>query len=161
MGFTKKRNIFFILIILVFLSLIFYYFGFMKTSCDSERCFETLSQDCSPLKYQRSINNNIYKYTISRSLGQYCKVNIKFEKTSEGTNFETKERLEGKSMLCLIPKSELSLININEVENLLKYCTGQLKEGIYEIIIKKMYSIIISNLGEILGEVQTSLIKKI
>ena len=64
-------------------------------------------------------------------------------------------------MLCLIPKSELSLININEVENLLKYCTGQLKEGIYEIIIKKMYSIIISNLGEILGEVQTSLIKKI
>ena len=64
-------------------------------------------------------------------------------------------------MKCLVPKNELSNVNFNEVENLLGYCTGSLKEGIYEILIKKMYGIIISNLGEILGEVQLNLIKKV
>ena len=90
-----------------------------------------------------------------------CKIQINLERTSVGTEFENKILLEGKSMECFIPKSRLFEVNFNEIENLLGYCSGPLKEGIYEIMIKKMYGVIISNLGDILGELQLSLIQKI
>ena len=158
---SKKRIILICLIAIIFLVLISYYFGLIKKTCSTEQCFEDAASVCQPVKYFNVINNNIYEYKISRSLGENCKIKISLGKSSIGTDFETKERLEGKSMVCLIPKTELYSVNLNEINNLLRYCTGSLKEGIYEVIIKNMYSVIISNLGEILGEVQTSLIKKI
>lgn len=155
---SKKKVV---LLILIFsISIIFYIF-FYKTTCETEECFQEHSKFCSPAKYDKLVNNNIYKYKISMSFGKNCKVEVKLERAAIGTDFETKTKLEGKSMKCSIPKTELENIAISEVENFLSYCTGPLKEGIYEIIIKKMYSSLISNLGEILGEVQTKLIKQL
>ena len=158
----EKRGIIILsLILLLVLAGISYYFGIIKKNCKDEECFDDAIKFCSPVKYDRPINNNVYRYEISRSLGENCKMEISLESSSTGTDFETREKLEGKSMKCYIPKVQLYSIDLKEVENLLGYCTGPLKEGIYEIIIKKMYGIILSNLGDILGDVQVSLIKKI
>ena len=146
---------------LVFLFLISFYMGVFKTQCKNETCFQDAAALCSPKIYDKSVNNNIYKYTISRSFGEMCKIQISLQKTSIGTEFENKQLIEGKSMECYIPKSKLLEVNFNEIENLLGYCSGPLKEGIYEILIKKMYGVIISNLGDILGELQLSLIQRI
>lgn len=150
------------LIILLFIILLsnIYFFGYTK-SCDTEECFLKAINSCAPVKYDNIVNNNIYVYTIQRSFSNDCKLNVKLERASEGTDFDTRYKLEGKSMTCFIPIKDFLIIDFKEVNNFLKYCSGQLKEGIYEIIIKNMYSIIISNIGEILGEVQTSLIKKL
>lgn len=158
----KKKVIILCIIIFVVLLIIFYYFGLIfKKTCTTQECFEDSVGVCSPVKFDNRINNNIYHYEIYRSLGANCKININLLRSSEGTDFDTKGRLEGKSMKCLIPKDDLATLRLTEVNNLLKYCSGPLKEGIYEIIIKNMYTIIINNLGEILGDVQTSLIRKI
>lgn len=145
----------------VFLFIVLYYFGAFKGTCEDEKCFQDSVSACSPKKYNFNVNNNVYTYVISRSLGENCKIKVSLERSAEGTDFDTRGKLEGKSMNCKVPKSELGAVNLNEVENLLGYCTGPLKEGMYEILIKKMYGIIISNLGEILGEVQLGLIKKV
>jgi hypothetical protein len=146
---------------LFFLFLISFFLGVFKTQCEDESCFQDAAALCSPKIYEKSVNNNIYRYVISRSFGDMCRIKISLEKTSIGTEFENKLILEGKSMDCYISKSKLIEVNFNEIENLLGYCSGPLKEGIYEIMIKKMYGVIISNLGDILGELQLSLIQKI
>ncbi len=157
----KKMLYIYCSIFFIVVFVLLYYFGAFKGSCETDECFKDATTFCTPKKYDKSVDNTVYKYTISRSLGEYCKIKVSLEQSAEGTDFETKGRLEGKSMRCLVPKNELSNVNFNEVENILTYCTGPLKEGIYEILIKKMYGIIISNLGEILGEVQLNLIKKV
>jgi hypothetical protein len=159
--YTKKQMIIYSLVALLALLLILYFFGVIKKTCSDEECFKEKINSCSPIKYDRQIKNNIYTYEISRSLGNNCKIKISLERSSEGTLIDEKIKLEGKTMKCSIPKEELISLNIDEVENLLQYCTGPLKEGIYEIIIRNMYGVIISNLGEVLSEVQTSVIKKI
>ena len=161
MKLEKKMLYIYCSIFFIALFIILYYFGVFKTTCDDDACFKDATTFCSPKKYEKSVDNNIYKYVISRSLGENCKIRVSLERSAEGTDFDTKEKLEGKFMECLVPKAELSAVNFNEVENLLGYCTGPLKEGIYEILIKMMYGIIISYLGEILGEVQLNLIKKV
>lgn len=150
-----------LIILLILIVLANIYFFIYTKSCDTGECFLKAINSCTPVKYDNIVNNNIYVYTIQRSFSNDCKLNVNLERASEGTDFETKYKLEGKSMTCFIPGKDFTVIDFKEVNNLLKYCSGPLKEGIYEIIIKNMYSIIISNIGEILSEVQTSLIKKL
>ena len=38
------------------------------------------------------------------------------------------------------------------MNNIIQYCTGPLKESLYELIVKRMYELIIVNLGEIAEE---------
>ena len=96
----KKLIIISVFILLVLFN--FYFFLYKKT-CDSKECFSESIQSCSPSKYDNIILNNIYHYEISRSLSSECKVNVNLERSSEGTDVETKERLQGKSMKCSIP----------------------------------------------------------
>src|SRR3989344_6471924 len=161
MDYRKRKVIIYAIIALFILLMLLYFFGAIKRTCSDDECFENKINSCSPIKYNRQIKNNVYVYKISRSLGNDCKIKISLERSSEGTLPDEKMKLEGKTMKCRIPKDELIFINLDEVENLLQYCTGPLKEGIYEIIIRNMYGVIISNLGEILSEVQTSVIQKI
>ena len=158
----KKKEVIIGSIISLVLLINLYYFGLIfKKNCSTEDCFEDALSICKPVEYESRINNNVYNYEIYRSLGNNCRIKVDLEKSSEGTDFDTRIRLEGKSMKCSVPKDDLLLLKLTEINNLLKYCSGPLKEAIYEIMIKNMYTVIITNLGEILGEVQTSLIKKI
>lgn len=161
MSFLKKKIGLLLIIILIFIIANLFFWGTFKKTCDNENCFSDHLSTCSPIEYISLVNGNTYEYIVYRSLGENCKLTVQLEKTSEGTDFDSKEKLEGKSMSCLIPKEELYNLDLNELNNLLKFCTGPLKEGIYEIIIKNMYNIILSNLGEVLSEVQTTLVKKL
>ena len=55
-------------------------------------------------------------------------------------------------MSCKIPKTLLAETNLDDLDNILQYCTGELKEGILELIIQKMYTLIIDNLDEIVQQ---------
>ena len=57
-------------------------------------------------------------------------------------------------MSCKIPKKELAATNFDNFDNLLSYCHGPLKEGLYEVIIQRMYSLVVSQLGDIVKEAQ-------
>ena len=76
-----------------------------------------------------------------------------------GTPIELIDLFEGKSMECKIPIDKIKEIHINKMENVINYCTGPLKESIYELIIKKLYGLVVQNIGEILKEVDKELFK--
>lgn len=142
-----------VIVILIFLFAFFiYYSGLIKPSCTTDACFNQALQKCSPVSYDKLKNNNLYSYEISRSLFSYCNLNIKFEEAALGSEVEIKTLLEGKSMHCKLPKSNLKNIDINEMKDLLNYCSGPLKEGLYELMIKKMYSLIIGQMSSIIKQ---------
>ena len=55
-------------------------------------------------------------------------------------------------MKCIIPKDELRKLNLLETDKVINYCTGPLKEGLYQLMVKRMYELVITNLGEIAEE---------
>ncbi len=148
-----------IIVIVLILASLFYFFGIIKPKCSTDQCFNENLQKCSPVKYTRLQNNNLYKYTISRSLGNKCKLTVENKKMAIGTDLDTKNLLEGKSMKCKIPKSKLSEIELDNMKDLLNYCTGPLKEGMYELLLKRMYALVVSQMSGIVKEAEKTLEK--
>lgn len=147
-----------IIIILIFLfAFLIYYSGLIKPKCATDSCFNQALQKCSPASLTKIKNNNIYSYKISRSLFSKCNLKIKMEKAALGSEIEIKTLLEGRSMSCKIPKSKLKDININEMKDLLNYCSGPLKEGIYELMLKKMYSLVVGQMSGIIKKTESVL----
>lgn len=153
------KKIILIIIAIAVLAFLFYFFGVIKPKCTTDQCFNENLQKCSPVKYTRIQNNNIYKYTISRSLGSSCKLTVKNKKMAIGTDLDTKTLLEGKSMTCKIPKLETQEIELDNMKNLLTYCTGPLKEGMYELLLKKMYALVVAQMSGIVREAEQVLQK--
>jgi hypothetical protein len=138
------------LVIIVGLFALAYYAGFTREYCGSDtNCFEQKATSCKPAEVYMSNNNNIYYYKVSPTVTNNCLLKIKFARAQEGTSYDHISLLEGKSMTCKIPKKELSNINIVEMNNVMMYCSGPLKESLYELIIKRMYELVIVNLAEI------------
>ena len=132
-----------------------YYTGYLREDCEQDKaCFDAKLSECRPAQVTTIKNNNAYQYWVGNSLGNLCEVNIKLLKVEAGAAPEFKELLEGKEMKCKIPKEELESIKIEEFDNLLQYCHGELKEGLYELIIQRMYELVVSQLGDIIAEAQ-------
>ncbi len=146
-----------ILLLIVFgLFLSAYYLGFTREYCAKDQdCFLEKAATCSPAEVYVSRSNNIYHYQIYPSLKNTCRLKVTFERAQEGTSPEHIQLLEGKSMNCFIPKDNLRSVNPIEMENIMDYCSGPLKEGLYELIIKRMYELIVINIGEIAEEAQS------
>lgn len=151
------KKLIFIIIIVLILAFLFYFFGIIKPKCTTDPCFNENLQKCSPVKYTRLQNNNVYKYTIFRSLGNKCKLTVENKKMATGTDYETISLLEGKSMECKIPKSKASEIELDNMKDLLNYCTGPLKEGMYELLLKKMYALVVAQMSGIVKEAEKTL----
>lgn len=147
----SKRFLIQILLVIIII-LILFYLGIFKKPCLSDECFEKSLNDCKASQFVKQKNNNLYTYTISRSFTQECSINIKLEKVAPGSDPDIVRLLEGKSMQCKIPKEILTTKNLDNLDNILQYCHGELKEGILELIIKRMYTLVIGNLDDIVEE---------
>ena len=143
--------------ILVIITFFAYYFGFLKKTCTTPECFEESLQKCTPAKYLKLQNLNYYKYSIMGRRGDGCKVDIQLMKMAEGTALDKKTLFEGKAMTCRVPMDKLEAVSSDNIEGILNYCTGPLKEAMYELIIQKLYTIVIANLGDVIGEIQSTI----
>ncbi len=140
------------LIFLVLLFFDFYYIGLFKGTCDSSTCFSNALAKCKPVKFTNIIDNNFYEYNIYSSFSDKCTIKITLEKVAPGSNQDIKTFLEGKTMICKIPKEITKAKTFNDIENVLDYCHGELKEGVYQVILKRMYSLVISDLDEVIKQ---------
>ncbi|MEA3378278.1 MAG: hypothetical protein U9Q69_01430 [Nanoarchaeota archaeon] len=142
---------------LILISFFAYHFGYIKKTCTTNECFEDAMKSCSPAKYLKLQNLNYYTYSIKGRRGDFCLIHIELKKMAEGTSLEKKIMFEGKDMKCKVPLRALKDISSSQVEGMLNYCSGPLKESMYELIIKKLYTLIISNMGDIIGEIQSTI----
>lgn len=152
---VDKRRLKIVLVVVVIAVLIYVIFfsNLIKKNCgENKDCFDNALQRCKAARFITIKNNNIYSYTIKGSSFGKCVLVIKMEQAAIGTESEIKQLLEGKSMVCKIPKTETSKVKLEELEDLIGYCTGPLKEGMYELIIKRMYALVVKQMGGILTE---------
>lgn len=134
-----------------------YYSGYFKKNCgqDSE-CFSEHLKNCRSAEYIGTSHNNVYLYEAYPGVSNDCKLKITLQRVVVGAAPEFKN-LEGKSMRCRLPKEQLETVKIDEMQDLIKNCSGELKEGLYEIIIQRMYSLVISQMSSIITEAEKAL----
>jgi hypothetical protein len=140
-------------IILVFIAALFFiahFSGFTREYCGTDtNCFSEKTKNCGSAEVYVSRETNLYYYKTTPSLSKNCNLKIEFKQAQEGALPEHTKLLEGKSMKCKVPKEELKTLDVVELSNIIPYCSGPLKESLYELIIKRMYETIIVNLGDI------------
>lgn len=149
-----------IVLVICLLVLSLFYTGVIKKKCGRDKdCFNKALKSCSAATYLSIRNNNAYIHSIKGKSGDKCILVIKMEHMAAGTDLELIELLEGKSMVCRIPKDTLDVEDLEDIEDLVHYCTGPLKEGMYELIIEKLYGLIIQNMGDVINEMKDTLLK--
>ncbi len=150
-GLKKSTIILLIIFLLIFLMIVFY-----KTNCKNDiGCFNKQVSKCSiPAKVVVEREGNIFEYKSKWSFGKDCNINVKMIKAGGGFRKELTKEVEGKSMKCKISKEKLRSDNFDEVSDLVEYCSGSLKEGIYKVIIKNIYTIVLKNMNEFVDDIE-------
>jgi hypothetical protein len=140
----KKKVIFslVVLIITIFLT-IFLITLFYPKSCEDRECFSDSLNDCDRVSLVREDSSASWYYEILGNNDENsCKVSVKLLKLKQGKI--DIEDLEGEEMTCIVSKGE-TLMPEENIES----CTGILKEELQGIIIEKMHSYILKNIGDI------------
>jgi len=118
---------------------------FYINQCSNVECFSKAMVDCKRKSYISDTADTIMEYSILGKDDGKCAVNTKLMRVKQGGS-ELKI-LEGKEMKCYVP---LGVYTAPEKD--LKNCHGLLKEEIQELIIKRMHTQIVENLGKISEE---------
>lgn len=140
-----KRNIILSLIILiiVLITIIAITMFYFPKSCETLQCFTNSLENCERASLVRVDSSAAWYYEIiKKDSDESCKVKVTLLKMKEGkTDIET---LEGLEMICIVKKGETLFPEEN-----IDTCSGLLKEQLQGIIIEKMHSYIIKNIGDI------------
>ncbi len=122
--------------------------------CADESCFESSLEKCSravwineaeDASWGYGINGRGFLCTLNSNLCGECIVNVKLLQVKGGSI--DLEKLNGRSMDCYLPFGYAA----NPQEDLSR-CHGILKEEMQDMIIRKMHSYILTNVGRISEE---------
>lgn len=151
-----KKKVIAIVIVLVAIALVFL---IIKTkNCGSDdACFNSASAKCSRAKVTTFSQENQYHYQVLGEKRDNCIIEVTLLDLSDSQPTDVQRALEGKSMTCAVPLTELQTTAVKDMENLIDMCSGQLKEANLQIAIDKMYEIIVKNIGPIALEFQRGL----
>ncbi len=136
-----------LVVLVLFLFIVFYLFRVTDCEYDSN-CFNEKFSNCERAKYLTEDEGNIFEYKIKYEKGLDCVVVVSVLEVNPESDEETKELFTGKSMTCTVPKNQKFTVDA------LSYCTGPLKESMYELIIQKMYNVLAQSLGDVIHELQ-------
>jgi len=145
MGLKKRINAKLILAVLgavVIITAIILFFMLIYTpKCKTEGCFKERFQSCERTSYTQEG----WFYKIQGFDGKNCHVLVKAINPQE-IDLETARVIKDKTMICIVPIEYTSIMIPHEKLN---FCSGSLKETIQDIMIKRMYSYVISSLGNL------------
>lgn len=126
------------------LALFFYFIWFFFLSykeCDNWDCFNSRLEDCKRTKFIGG-TNLIFEYTIFGKEKENCKVGI--ELLQGEINNKDSEKLVGQEMDCYLPYGVVMI-----PESKILNCHGELKEGLQDLIITKLHTYIVQNIGKV------------
>lgn len=137
----------FVIAVVIFLSAsaIVYYLLLYTKTCQDQECFSKGIVECKRAEWINDAEEAIWLYTIKGKSEKQCEVEVKLLTVKKGKS--DMGEAEGKSMLCSLP-----LHIMTSPGGDLEKCTGPLKEDLQALVIKRMHSYILENLGEISEE---------
>ena len=119
-----------------------YFTIYQPVKCDSYECFQGKMMTCEKATYINEEPEASWKYEIKNSENGECKIEVILLQAKKG-DLEL-ENLAGLGMECRYPEG---IITYPEKD--LGACSGALKEQLQGIVIKKLYTYILDNLGEL------------
>lgn len=140
----KKRGIQIMIFVvgLLVLAVLGYFAFFKPANCSNMACFNEYQKECGKAEFVNDAEGAIWSYQIIGKSGDSCEFSVELVKLKRG--LAEAGFLEGRSMNCLLPFGV-----VQQPEADLSYCSGFLKEGLQDIIIKRMHQYIYKNIGEI------------
>ncbi|HVY01778.1 MAG TPA: hypothetical protein VHA12_03380 [Candidatus Nanoarchaeia archaeon] len=143
-GFVSRHWLQITLGILAIAAILFalYFTLYQPVNCDSYACFQDKMTVCSKATYINEEPEASWKYEILGSEGNDCTIQVTMLQAKKGEL--QLENLAGMGMQCNYPKG---IITYPEKD--LGACSGKLKEELQGIVIKKLYTYILDNLGEL------------
>lgn len=118
---------------------------FSYTKCETWDCFNDHLEDCDKVKFVGG-TDMIFEYVVEGSSDGKCEVGVRLLQ-GELDNEEL-IKLEMQKMTCMLPEG-IVMIPESDIGN----CHGMLKEGLQDLMIKKLYGYLVQNLGRINLEV--------
>jgi hypothetical protein len=128
--------------LIVVLAVAVYFTFFYSYKCYDKACFVAHQEKCSRTSFVNEKDQAVWKYYIKGEKDGKCVINVKLNRVKEG-NLDL-IRLQGKDMNCYLPVGA-----ITNPEADISKCSGELKEGMQEIIINNLHSYILDNVGTI------------
>jgi len=138
---SKKGIILSVIVVLLVVNSIFLGFFFTGT-CESFECFQDSMRSCERTNYINDEPEASWGYKIKGEEGNQCVVNVKLLQAKKGELGI--DRIVGFDMDC----SYAIGLGVYPEKDLSK-CHGRLKEELQGIVIEKLHSNILENLGEI------------
>jgi len=138
------------IILILLLGVAIYFTFFFSYSCDDLACFQAHQRKCAKTNFINDQEDLTWNYFIKGKDNGKCIINVKVLKIKQGTT--DKEKLVGKDMDCFVP-----LGSAVAPESDISRCHGVLKEELQNLIVQKLYSYIVDNLGEISEELQKAI----
>ncbi|MCK5321376.1 hypothetical protein KAJ38_02255 [Candidatus Pacearchaeota archaeon] len=140
-----KRKLIILAVLIITIGIIWRIF-FSYTICDTWNCFNSHLEDCDRATFIGESNGIVFEYIIRGDSEDHCTVNI--ELLQGKLNDQDSIKLENQEMICKLPKGVV-IIPESDIGN----CHGLLKEGLQDLIIEKLYTYLVQNLGRINLEV--------
>ena len=114
---------------------------FSYGSCKSWECFNVKLEDCNKVKFIGG-EEMIFEYTIRGSSDGECEVGVQLLQGE--LNNQDSIKLEMHKMTCYLPEGVVMI-----PESDIGKCTGLLKEGLQDLVIKKLHTYLVQNLGKL------------
>lgn len=114
---------------------------FSYVNCDSWECFNNQLKSCDRAKFVGEMDM-VFEYTIKGSSNQKCEVVVRLLQGE--LNNKDSIKLEMQEMTCMLPEG-VAMIPESDIGN----CHGILKEGIQGLVIKKLHTYLVQNLGKL------------
>lgn len=130
------------IVIIVLVILAFYLNSSSGKKCGDYICFQQEMSACSKSSYVNEMPEATWRYNIIGSSDGNCNVDVKLLQAKNGTL--EMNTFEGFDMICSYP---LGIAAYPERD--LSKCHGRLKEELQGLMIKKLYSYIVDNIGQI------------
>jgi hypothetical protein len=127
---------------LIAVLLVFVWFWFFRYGeCETWECFNENLRRCDRVSFVGG-TDMIFEYTIRGSSGGECEVGV--ELLMGELNNQDSIKLERQKMTCMLPEKVVMIPESN-----IGRCHGLLKEGLQDLVIKKLHTYLVQNLGKI------------
>lgn len=138
---TKLRIVFAILIV-VLIGIVVYLQFFYKPGCNNFFCFQEKMKSCEKYNFINEAEEATWYYEIKGKTTNDCQIYVKMLNAKKGELGI--DSIVGYDMVCSYPLG----VGIYPEKDIGK-CHGRLKEELQNIIINKLHSYIIENLGKV------------
>lgn len=138
----KKRVTTVVVIIIILAIIVLAYLFLGAKSCNSFSCFQEGMKSCTGTNYINEEPEATWKYSVIGIEDGQCRTDVKLLQIKKGELGA--QGLEGYEMSCFYPKG----VGVYPEKDLSK-CHGRLREELQSIIIERLHTQIIENIGQV------------